>query len=183
MVGEAELLQTSTGVVPDGEGWFVLSARAARWHHATGRSAVCEFEGATPFEQVGINLSVLAPGQAMSRYHWESDQEDFLVLSGEGIVIIEGRERPLHAWDLVHCPAGTPHVILGAGTGPCVVLAVGARDRSTGVDWGAYPVEPAAIAHHAGVPHHTTDPDEAYSGLRRRRPVAYDPAWLPAPAD
>ena len=71
-------------------------------------------------------------------YHWEADQEDFLVLSGEALLIVEGDERPLRQWDLVHCPAGTKHVIVGAGDGPCLVLAVGARDRSTGPDWGAF---------------------------------------------
>ena len=135
MAQEAELKHGPTGVVPVGEGWFVLNARDARWHHAPGRSAVCEFEGESPFAQLGINLSVLRPGQAMSQYHWEADQEDFLVLAGQGVLIIEGEERSLRAWDLIHCPAGVSHVILGAGTNPCVVMAVGARDHSTVPDW------------------------------------------------
>lgn len=182
MTQQAELKRGSTGVVPVGEGWFVLNARDARWHHAPSRSALCEFEGETPFAQLGINLSVLEPGQAMSQYHWEADQEDFLVLTGEALLIIEGEERPLRAWDLVHCPAGVRHVILGAGAGPCIVLAVGARDRSTGAEWGAYPVDPAAVRHHAGVQQETTDPAEAYEGLPRRKPVTFDPDWLPESA-
>lgn len=91
MAREAELVPSPTGLVPVGEGWFVLNARDARWHRAPGRSAVCEFEGETPFAQVGINLSVLAPGEAMSRYHWEADQEDFLVLAGEALLIMKVR--------------------------------------------------------------------------------------------
>ena len=62
-------------------------------------------------------------------YHWEADQEDFLVLAGEALLIVEGEERPLRRWDFVHCPAGTRHVIVGAGDGPCVVVAVGAREH------------------------------------------------------
>ena len=182
MTEAAELERDSTGVVPVSEGWFVLNARDARWHHAPGRSAVCTFEGETPFPQVGINLSVLEPGQAMSQYHWEADQEDFLILAGRALLIIEGEERPLRAWDLVHCPAGVSHVILGAGTSPCTVLAVGARDRSTGEDWGAYPVDPAAIRHHAGVEQETTEPSQAYEGMFRRKPVAFEPDWLPGSA-
>jgi len=182
MAEEAELKHGPTGVVPVGEGWFVLNARDARWHHAPGRSAVCEFEGDTPFAQLGINLSVLRPGEAMSQYHWEADQEDFLVLAGQALLIIEGEERPLRAWDLIHCPAGVSHVIVGAGSGPCVVVAVGARDRSIGADWGAYPVEPAALRHGAGVRQETTQPHEAYGGMRRRKPVAFDPDWLPESA-
>lgn len=179
MAGETELERGPAGLVPAGEGWFVLNARDARWFHAPDRSAVCEFEGGTPFPQVGVNLSVLAPGQSMSMYHWEADQEDFLVLAGEGLLIVEGRERSLGPWDLVHCPAGTSHVIVGAGQGSCVVLAVGARDRSTGENWGAYPVEPAALRSRAGVERETTDPRQAYDGLSRRKPVPYDPEWLP----
>ena len=178
-VDEASLQPTETGLVPASDGWFVLNAREARWIAAPGRSALCDFEGDVPFPQLGVNLFVLAPGEAMSMYHWEADQEDFLVLAGEALLVIEGEERPLAPWDLVHCPAGASHVILGAGDAPCLVLAVGARVRSIGEGWGAYPVEPAALRHGAGVERETTVPDEAYAGLRRRRPVAYDPAWLP----
>ena len=181
MVPAASLSQTEHGLVPAGEGWFVLNARDARWSHAPGRSAVCEFEGegTAAFAQLGVNLSVLEPGQAMARYHWEADQEDFLVLAGEALLIVEGRERPLRAWDFVHCPPGADHVIVGAGTGPSIVLAVGARDRSTGEDWGAYPAEAAAARHGASAAADTTDPAQAYAGLPRRRPSAYSPGWLP----
>lgn len=179
MANRAQLVPGATGTVPAGEGWFVLSAREARWHHAPGRSAVCSFEGTVAFAQLGVNLSSLNPGEAMARYHWEADQEDFLVLAGEALLIIEGEEHPLRAWDFVHCPPGVSHVIIGAGERRCVVLAVGARDRSTGEGWGAYPVDPTAIRHGAGVLRETSDPSEAYSGLPRRRPTVFDPSWLP----
>src|SRR5262249_11889892 len=80
----------------------------------------------------------------------EADQEDFLVLAGEALLIIEGEERTLRQWDFVHCPPGTSHTIVGAGTSQCLVLAVGARDRSTGPDWGAYVVDETALRHGAG---------------------------------
>lgn len=158
----------------------MLNARDARWTHAAGRSAVCEFEGEgeAAFAQIGVNLSVLEPGQAMARYHWEADQEDFLVVAGEALLIVEGQERPLRAWDFVHCPPRTAHVIVGAGRGPCVVLAVGARERSTGADWGGYPADPVAARHGASAAADTTEPAEAYAGLPRRRPVPYRPGWL-----
>ena len=127
------------------------------------------FEGATDFEQLGVNLTVLAPGEPMAMYHRENDQEDFLVLAGEALAIVEGEERPLRRWDFVHCPAGTEHVIIGAGDGPCVILAVGARDRSTGPDWGAYTVDEAAQRHGAGVERETTDAREAYARFARSR--------------
>ena len=114
----------------------------------------------------------------MAMYHRENDQEDFLVLAGEALLIVEGTERPLRRWDLVHCPAGTGHVIVGAGEGPCLVLAVGARDRSVGPDWGAYTVDEAALRHGAGVERETTDPDEAYARFPPSRRTRYREGWL-----
>jgi uncharacterized cupin superfamily protein len=180
-IPEAPLEAGEEGLVPEGEGWFVVNAREARWRTAEGRSAVCSFEGAgaAEFAQVGINLNVLAPGQSIGMYHWEADQEDFLVLSGEALLICEGSERPLRQWDFVHCPAGTDHIIVGAGEGPCVVLAVGARDRSTGPDWGGYTVHEAALRHGAGVERATDDPREAYAPFPRRKPARYREGWLP----
>ena len=75
---------------------------------------------------IGINIGVLEPGQPASMYHRENDQEDFLVLSGECLAIIEGSERPLRAWDFVHCPPGTEHIFVGAGDGPLANLGLGA---------------------------------------------------------
>jgi uncharacterized cupin superfamily protein len=116
----------------------------------------------------------------MAMYHWETDQEGFLVVSGEAILIIEGEERQLRAWDFVHCPPNTKHVIVGAaGDAPCVVLAVGARDRSTGADWGGYTVDEAALRHGAGVEEETTDPLQAYAPVKRREPTRYRAGWLP----
>jgi uncharacterized cupin superfamily protein len=179
MIPESQLEQSATGLVPRGDGWFVVNAREARWHTAPGRSAVCDFEGEPQFSQLGINLSVLAPGESLGMYHWEADQEDFLVLAGEALLIVEGGERPLRQWDFVHCPAGTNHIILGAGDRPSVVLAVGARDRSTGPGWGGYTVDATARRHGAGVEQETTDPAQAYAPFPRRKPTSYREGWLP----
>jgi uncharacterized cupin superfamily protein len=179
MVREARLESTEHGLVPKGDGWFVLNAREARWRHGQGRAAICEFEGEPEFSQLGINLSVLAPGEPMAMYHWEADQEDFVVLAGEALLIVEGEERPLRQWDLVHCPARTKHVVVGAGETPCLVLAVGARDRSTGPDWGGYSVDEAALRHGAGVEQDTTDPEEAYERFPQREATRYREGWLP----
>jgi uncharacterized cupin superfamily protein len=184
MVPEAELVSTERGLVPKGQGWFVLNAREAQWWERPGRGVLCEFEGAgidgaANFTQLGINLTRLGPGEPMSMYHWEADQEDFLVLSGEGLLICEGEERPLRQWDFVHCPAGTNHTIVGAGAGPCLVLAVGARDRSTGPEWGAYTVDEAAQRHNAGVERETTVPKEAYARFGEGGGLtAYREGWL-----
>ena len=178
-VPQAQLETTAHGLVPKGEGWFVLNARDASWRAGEGRGASSVFEGEPGFPQVGIHLVALAPGEAMAMYHWEADQEDFLVLAGEALLIVEGEERPLRRWDFVHCPAGTKHVIVGAGDAQCLVLAVGARDLSTGPDWGAYPVDEAALRHGAGVEHETTDPKVAYAPVARRELTTYREGWVP----
>ncbi len=182
-VPESRLDPTDHGLVPKGDGWFVLNAREARWLHTPGRSAICEFEGhqegEQDFHQLGINLSVLQPAESMGMYHWEADQEDFLVLAGEALLIVEGEERPLRQWDFVHCPPETKHIIVGAGDRICLVLAVGARDRSTGPDWGGYTVDETALRHGVGVEQETTDAKQAYAGLARREPTRYREGWLP----
>jgi uncharacterized cupin superfamily protein len=180
MVPEAPLDSTDQGLLPSGDGWFVLNARDAMWRHAPGRDAVCDFEGEREFPQLGINLRVLQPGESMGMYHWEADQEDFLVLAGEALLIVEGEERPLRRWDFVHCPAGTKHIVLGAGEGPCLALAIGAREHQAGDDWGGYTVDETARRHGVSVEQETTDATEAYAGLPRRKPTRYREGWLPS---
>jgi uncharacterized cupin superfamily protein len=179
MAPESRLESTEHGLVPEGGGWFVLNAREARWRPAQGRGAYCSFEGEPGFSQLGIHLVALGPGEPMALDHCDADQEDFLVLDGEALLIVEGEERPLRQWDLVHCPAGAKHVIVGAGDAPCLVLAIGARDRSTGPDWGGYTVDEAALRHGAGVEQETTDPKQAYARVPHREPTRYREGWLP----
>jgi uncharacterized cupin superfamily protein len=178
-VPEAPLDPTDAGLVVAGDGWFVLNARDARWRHREERGKSLPFEGTTEFPQVGINLFVLAPGEPIGMYHWEANQEDFLVLAGEGLLLIEGRERPLRQWDFVHCPPRTNHIIIGAGDAPCVVLGVGAREDPGDGDWGGYTVDDLALRHGAGVERETSDADEAYARFPDPVPARYGD-WLPS---
>ena len=181
MVPEAPLEQTEHGLVPGGDGWFVVNAREARWKQAEGRGASLPFDGWPDgyFPQVGINLFVLGPGEPIGMYHWEADQEDFLVLAGEAMLIVEGEERPLRQWDFVHCPPGTKHIIVGAGGGPCVVLAIGTREHQDTPEWGGYPVDEIALRHGAGVERETIEAEEAYARVPNREPTRYRDGWLP----
>ena len=111
-------------------------------------------------------------------YHRESNQEDFLVLAGEAILIVEGDERPLRQWDFVHCPPPTKHIIVGAGERPCLVLAVGARQGEP-EDWGGYTPDETARRHGVSVEAETTDARQAYAGLPPRQPTPYREGWLP----
>jgi uncharacterized cupin superfamily protein len=179
-VAEARVERTEHGLVPSEDGWFVLNARDARWFERGPRGAVCDLEGDFQFEQVGVNIFVLGPGQPMSMYHWEADQEDFLVVSGEAVAVVEGEERPLRQWDFVHTPARVSHTIVGAGSGPCVIVAVGARAHQEGDDWGGYPVNETAQKHDASAEQETNDPHVAYARFPRRQPSSYRDGWLPA---
>jgi uncharacterized cupin superfamily protein len=174
MTREARLQQAGEGLAPAGEGWFVLNAQQARW--LTGDfGAYTRFEGEARFPSIGVNIGVLEPGQPACFYHAEDEQEDFLVLSGQCLLLIEGEERQLKAWDFVHCPAWTEHVFVGAGTGPCAVLALGTRLGDDVV----YPVSELARRHGAGVAHETRDPQAAYASIKPDSDTAYRRGWLP----
>jgi uncharacterized cupin superfamily protein len=179
MVPESKLEKTEHGLAPEGEGWFVLNMRDAEWRHVDGRGAVSviadDFEGWRRFDRLGVNPFVLRPGEPLALYHWEGDQEVFLVVSGEAVLIIEGEERQLRAWDFVHCPPNTKHVIVGAGSGPCLVIAIGARERDT----LGFTVDDVAKRHGVSVEEDTTDPDVAYAPIPGREPTAYRDGWLP----
>ena len=178
MVGEAGLAQTENGLVPQGGNWFVVNAREARWWHSDTFGSACTFEGDARFPDLGINIQVLSPGEPNCMYHEENAQEDFLVLAGECLLIVEDEERPLRAWDLVHCPPHTAHVIVGAGEGPSVVLMmVGARPRPEQL---RYPVVDVARKHNAGVERETSSADEAYAPFPAPTQGRYRDGTLPS---
>jgi uncharacterized cupin superfamily protein len=170
---------TGHGATATTDGWYVLNARDAPWRARPGRGFLCELEGDVDFPQVGVNLQVLAPGEPMAMYHWEADQEDFLVISGEAVLIIEGEERPLRQWDFVHCPPRANHVIVGAGDAPCVIVCIGARIESTGPNWGGYQADETAGRHGASVEQDTTEPEEAYARFGPSERTRYRDGLLP----
>ncbi|MGH2971903.1 MAG: cupin domain-containing protein [Gaiellaceae bacterium] len=181
---EAPLEKTDLGLVCTGEGWLVANLTELRWRRR-GENVFSNVAGDTLFDQLGIGISVLAPDQPMSMYHWESAQEDFLILSGTATLVIDGEERQLKQWDFVHCPPHTAHVIVG---GPCVVLGVGARERHTMLDENgqrvgkpgesAYVPDPIAAKYSASPERETEDAEEAYAGFPPRELVKYG-GWLP----
>jgi len=178
MVPEAELEQTEAGLVPASAGWFVMNARDARWFQRPGTDSLpltgCdEFEAETYFPMLGMSIQVLAPGEPNSIYHWETEQEDFLVLAGEALLIVEGQERPLKQWDFVHCPPETRHVFVGAGAGPCVILAASSRQFQKDGPWGYYTVDEAARRHNACPDVETQDGNVAYAHVMPVQPSRY----------
>ena len=163
---EAPLERTEHGLVPKGDGWFVLNARDAQWDHTKGLGSACFFESEhVKFPQLGFNVNVLRPGDKGGMYHAEGNQEGFLVLAGEGVVIVEGEERPLKPWDYFHCPADTPHVLVATGTEPFVYVAAGRRRPKDEPSRMVYPVDETAQKYGAGVTEETTEPRKAYEGF------------------
>ena len=132
----------------------MVNVRDTTWLNSDNFGSGCIFDSHDAwFKQVGINISVLLPGEPNCLYHSESQQESFLVLSGECKLLVEGEERPLRQWDFVHCPAGTEHVFVGAGDGPCAVLMVGARTEDEQL---LYPVSELAARYGASAAKETT---------------------------
>lgn len=168
MPHESELTQTAHGLQPAGDGWYVLNAAEAEWMSNERFGLGCRFEGTHPFQQLGINIRVLQPGQPACLYHRENMQENFLVLHGECSLLVEEEERALRQWDFVHCPAGTHHVFVGAGEGPCAILMVGARSEDAEL---FYPVSQLAAGHGASATESTANPAQAYEGTPPRETI------------
>jgi uncharacterized cupin superfamily protein len=159
-------------------GWSVINARDAQWWEKGPRGRVTELV-VDDAAQFNANLFVLEPGHRMAMYHWESDQEGFFVLSGEALLIVEDEEHPLKQWDYFHCPVSVPHTIVGAGSGPCAILAIGARAHQAGPDWGGYPFSATAMRHDASAEEETTSAKIAYARFPNPEPTEYRDGWLP----
>jgi uncharacterized cupin superfamily protein len=176
-VPEAPLEQTESGLAPAGDGWFVVNVADAAWYTNEQRGASCVFETeAHWFRELGFRVRVLYPGQPNGMYHRESSQEDFLVLHGECLLLVEEEERRLKAWDFVHAPPNTDHIFVGAGDGPCVIVMVGARREDESI---TYPVSELARKYGASVETETSSPEEAYAGTPSGVPGRPDAAGLP----
>jgi uncharacterized cupin superfamily protein len=174
MTDKARMEQTETGLVPADDGWFIANVADLGWETVPGGGAWCGFGSPNvPSPVLGIGVHVLWPGDTPGYYHAESNQEGFLVLSGECIAVVEGEEHRMRAWDYLHCPPGTAHITVGAGDGPCALLMVGTRSPDRAI---RYLVEPAAAKYGAAVETESDSPREVY---KDRPPIA--PAKSPWP--
>lgn len=173
MVDEAPLEELDSGLAPVANGWFVVNVRDAAWETNDHLGAMCAFEGeSAPFPDLGFNVRVLLPG-GRGLYHAESTQEDFLVLAGRCLLLVECEERPLTAWDFVHCPPGTAHAFIANTDAPCIIVMAGAPRSFAGTI--VYPRSEAAVRHGVGVETETRSPRDAQFQLgipawRYRRP-------------
>lgn len=182
---EAELVERDGGLVPASEGWFVVNARDVPWATLPGQGRAARLTGRTEeevealFPMLGMAIRVLGPGEPLSMYHREPEQEGFLVLSGTPLLLVEGEERALKPWDFVHCPPLCAHTIVGAGSTPSVVLAVGTRAHQATADpHTTYLPDPTAQRHGAAIADGTPQ-DEAYARFAPETRGPYPGALLP----
>jgi len=185
MAPEAQLVDTDAGLAPGGTGWFVVNARDARWRERPGRgfslalTGSTDYEAETFFTQLGVNIAVLGPGEPIAMYHWENDQEGLLILYGEALLLVEGEERTLKQWDYFHSPPGAKHTIIGAGNGPCAVLAVGSRQFMATDDWGAYSADEIAQRHGVSPKQDTSESGGDDTRYGETTFTRYREGWLP----
>jgi uncharacterized cupin superfamily protein len=174
---EAKLEQSEHGLVPADGGWFVVNARDIAWATVEGGGTWCLFEAPdAPSSTLGVGVHVLPPGESSGFYHAESDQEGFFILAGECLLIVEGEERRLRAFDYFHSPPGTAHMTVGAGEQGCTIFMFGTRSPDPQTE---YLPDPVAQRHGVGVPEYTTSSQEAY---KNRPPIRPAPSPLPGPA-
>ena len=176
MVEEARLEDTGSGLLPASDGWFVVNVADACWVTNEAFGAAGLFEKDDRGWDVGFTLGVIQPGKPSAMYHRESNQEDFLVLSGECLLLIEGEERPLKAWDFVHCPPETEHIFVGTGDGPCVIFMTGSRSNEEHL---VYPRSEVALRHGAGVEKEVHSGREAYAPYPKWKLARPDFSGLP----
>jgi uncharacterized cupin superfamily protein len=185
VVPEAELKQTDVGLAPAGPGWFVMNAREARWFDRPGLghnlplTGSDAYEAETFFPMLGMAIRVMTPGQPNATYHWETEQENFLVLAGEALLIVEGQERRLKQWDFVHCPPETRHAFVGAGDGVCVLLCASSRQFQKDGPWGFYCADETAAKYNASSPEETQDTELAHARFPPSQPTRYREGLLP----
>ena len=181
MVPEARLERVASGLAPVTPGWFVVNTADAAWVNNDEVVGVCIFESddfvlrgrpdLTEYVKpgAGFTIRVVPPGRPAGLYHAESVDENFLILMGECVLIVEDEERQLRRWDFVHCPPMTGHTFVNTGTETCVILATGnRRDDLERI----YPRSEAALRYDASVETDTETP-----ARRGEWKVERPPSW------
>lgn len=97
----------------------IRPADRAVWRaDAMGKSTIY----ASPRLLVGLNA--FEPGQAHALHAHRGMDKVYHVVEGEGLFLLEGRELPMQAGDLLVAPAGVPHGVRNTGATRLLVLAI-----------------------------------------------------------
>ena len=71
-----------------------------------------------------VGLNAFEPGQAHALHAHAGMDKVYHVLEGEGVFLLEGRELPMQAGDLMVAPEGVPHGVRNTGRTRLLVLAI-----------------------------------------------------------
>ena len=94
------------------------SAQASWRADRMGKSTIFE----SPRVLVGLNA--FEPGQSHELHAHAGMDKVYHVLEGEGLFLLEGRELPMRAGQLLVAPEGVPHGVRNTGAARLLVLAV-----------------------------------------------------------
>ncbi len=97
----------------------IKPAEHAEWRpDKMGKSTIFE----SPRVLVGLNA--FEPGQSHTLHAHAGMDKVYQVVEGEGVFLLEGREVPMKAGDLLVAPEGVPHGVKNTGAGRLLVLAI-----------------------------------------------------------
>ena len=71
-----------------------------------------------------IGLNAFEPGQVHALHAHTGMDKMYQVLEGEGVFLLEGRELPMGAGDMLVAPEGVPHGVRNSGAGRLLILVV-----------------------------------------------------------
>lgn len=74
--------------------------------------------------RVMVGLNAFEPGQQHALHAHAGMDKVYHVLEGDGTFLLEGRELPMQAGDLLVAPEGVPHGVRNTGTGRLLVMAI-----------------------------------------------------------
>jgi quercetin dioxygenase-like cupin family protein len=71
-----------------------------------------------------IGLNAFEPGQSHALHAHAGMDKAYIVVEGEGVFLLDGRELPMTAGQLLVAPADVPHGVRNDGTGRLLVMAI-----------------------------------------------------------
>ena len=71
-----------------------------------------------------VGLNAFEPGQFHALHAHAGLDKVYQVVEGEGVFLLDGRELPMTAGDLLVAPEGVPHGVRNSGSGRLLVLAI-----------------------------------------------------------
>jgi quercetin dioxygenase-like cupin family protein len=71
-----------------------------------------------------VGLNGFEPGQSHALHAHAGMDKMYYIIEGEGVFLLDGRELPMRAGDLLIAPEGVPHGVTNTGAARLLVLAV-----------------------------------------------------------